>query len=140
MFLHLSVILFTGRGGVYPPPGQTPSPPGTHLLPRADTYHPPGRHLPPQGDTPRQTHTQADTFPPGHTPSPPPPGHTPTTPPPGRHLPPGRHPQADPRQTHTHPGRHPLPQTATAVDGTYPTGMHSCFYFFPKKRRNISFT
>ena len=27
-------------------------------------------------------------------------------------------------------GRHPLPrQTATAANGTHPTGMHSCFYF-----------
>ena len=42
----------------------------------------------------------------------------------------GRHPLAG---THT-PGRHPLAgrqpppqQTATAADGTHPTGMHSCF-------------
>ena len=27
------------------------------------------------------------------------------------------------------PGRHPHQQTATAADGTHPTGMHSCFYF-----------
>ena len=42
----------------------------------------------------------------------------------------GRHPQADPlRQTptpgQTSPlGRHPPPETATAADGTHPTGMH----------------
>ena len=41
----------------------------------------------------------------------------------GRH-PLGRHPQAD-----TPPGRHPqadTPDTATAAEGTHPTGMHSC--------------
>ena len=47
--------------------------------------------------------------------------------PPGQ-TPPARH---SPRQTlswaHTPPGRHPHPMTATAVDGTHPTGMHSCF-------------
>ena len=51
-----------------------------------------------------------------------PPGWTRQTPtrqtPLGRH-PPGRH---TPRQTH------PSQQTATAVDGTHPTGMHSCHY------------
>ena len=45
--------------------------------------------------------------------------------PPGRHPPPGQTPPADT------PGRHPLgrhpQQTATAPDGTRPTGMHSCF-------------
>ena len=34
------------------------------------------------------------------------------------YIPLGRHP----------PGRHP-PKTATAVDGTHPTGMHSCCSF-----------
>ena len=34
------------------------------------------------------------------------------------------------------PGRHPhpradTPETATAADGTYPTGMHSCFTLHP---------
>ena len=28
---------------------------------------------------------------------------------------------------HTPLGRHPLPPTATAADGTHPTGMHSCW-------------
>ena len=84
MFLHLSVILFTG-GCVsqhasqvtwYTPPPQQTHPRQTHT-PQADT-HTPGRHT-----HPRQTHTpQADT----HTP--------------GRHTPKSRQPpQAD---THTH--------------------------------------
>ena len=36
----------------------------------------------------------------------------------GKHPPPGRHP---PGQTPP-----PIPAVATAVDGTHPTGMHSC--------------
>ena len=40
------------------------------------------------------------------------------------HLPPGRHP---PRQTHPSHGGH-FQDTATAEDGTHPTGMH--FWFF----------
>ena len=45
-------------------------------------------------------------------------------PPPGnRHPPPSRHPpRSRPPWT-----RHPPRQTATAADGTHPTGMHSCF-------------
>ena len=66
MFLHLSVILFTGGRGCL-----------------ADT-HPLGRHTPPG------RHPQSDTAPWADTP---------------------------PRQTR---------QTATAADGTHPTGMHSC--------------
>ena len=58
MFLHLSVILFTGRRCGRHPSGQTPpwtdTPPGRHPL----DIHPQGRH--PWADTPRQT-------PPGHT-------------------------------------------------------------------------
>ena len=79
MFLHLSVILFTGGGrgvsasvhaGIHPPWADSP-PPSL------------GRHPPEQ------------------------------TTPPGRHIPPGQ----------TLP---PPQQTATAADGTHPTGMHSC--------------
>ena len=49
-------------------------------------------------------------------------------PPLGRHPPP----QADNSlsgQTFPRPGQTPLPPTATAADGTHPTGMHSCFIF-----------
>ena len=60
----------------------------------------------PQADIPpRQTPPRADTPILGR-----PPEQTPL---------PGRHPSP--------PGRHPcLPETATAADGTHPTGMHSC--------------
>ena len=59
MFLHLSVILFTGKGGVcQTPPGRQPP-----------------RQTPPQGDIPPQ-------------------------------------------------------EMATAMDGTHPTGMHSCYEVF----------
>ena len=48
-----------------------------------------------------------------------------------RHTPLGRHPpgQTPPRQTPLGrtPGKTP-PETATAVDGTHPTGMHSCLH------------
>ena len=42
--------------------------------------------------------------------------------------------QADtPRQADTHtPGQTPPGQTATAADGTHPTGMHSCWSLFPQ--------
>ena len=42
-------------------------------------------------------------------------------------------------QTPSPPGRHPTrqtpppPKTATAADGTHPTGMHSCLFNFSKK-------
>ena len=51
--------------------------------------------------------------------------HPPRQTPLGRHTPLGSH---SPGQK-PHPlGRHPLPpETATAADGTHPTGMHSCF-------------
>ena len=46
----------------------------------------------------------------------------------------GRYPQADTSQADSFPGRHHHPppgrhphQIATAAEGTYPTGMHSCF-------------
>ena len=47
--------------------------------------------------------------------------------PPGRDSP-GRHPLgrlSPPRQTH------PPPETATAAEGTHPTGMHSCLQLHP---------
>ena len=55
---------------------------------------------------------------------------------PGRHLPASRYPSA--RQTLLAPARQTLPcqadtlppPLATAVDGTHPTGMHSCFSLF----------
>ena len=58
------------------------------------------------------------------------------TPPPEADTPIGRH---SPSQTHTFRGRHPPradippgkhPDTATAADGTHPTGMHSCYKIF----------
>ena len=46
------------------------------------------------------------------------------------HTPLGRHPGQTPHPPARHPlGRHPPGQTATAADGTHPTGMHSCFKF-----------
>ena len=47
MFLHLSVILFTGGGGVHPPadtplPGRQPPPP--EMATAADGTHPTGMH------------------------------------------------------------------------------------------------
>ena len=60
-------------------------------------------------DSPLGRHPQADT-------------------PLGRPL--GRHPQADTPPTDTPLGRHaPPPVTATAADGTHPTGMHSCYIY-----------
>ena len=44
---------------------------------------------------------------------------------PPRQTPPWRH---HPRQTRGPAGRHPR-YMATAVDGTHPAGMHSCFFF-----------
>ena len=68
----------------------------------------------PWADTPRQTA-------PGQTP----PGtHTPQQTPPGQTPPWADTPQADP-WADTPP---PAPQTATAADGTHPTGVHSCFF------------
>ena len=98
MFLHVSVILFTGGCGRQTPPwadtqlaGRHPSlwlagtPSGRQTIPQA------GRQFPRQADTPLW---QADT---------------PVW-------------QAD-----TPSGRQtPLQQVATAVDGTHPTGMQSC--------------
>ena len=107
MFLHLSVSHSVHRGGVCPNacwdthPQQTP-PLGRHpwqTPPWADTpwvNTPLGRH--PQANTP-----QADT-----------PWQTPT---PWAYTPP---------QEDTRLGRHPPPPTATAADGTHPTGMQPC--------------
>ena len=48
--------------------------------------------------------------------------------PPGIHPPPlGRYPQADTPWTDTPWADIPHPSTATAADGTYPAGMHSCY-------------
>ena len=73
--------------------------------------HPLCRH------TPRLTHPWADTPSLGRSP------------PPGPELPCR---QTPPGQTHpwtnTHPGQTaPLQHTTTAADGTYPTGIHSCW-------------
>ena len=129
MFLHLSVILFTGgsasvHAGI-PPPGpgtpqeQTPPRPGTP--PGADT--PQTRHTPWEQTSPRSRHPPGTRHPPGaDTPlgTRHPPDQAPSqeqTPPLTRH-PPG----AD-----IPPGADPPPQTATVADGTHPTGMHSCW-------------
>ena len=44
----------------------------------------------------------------------------------------GRHPLARLPRADTPPGRHPH-ETATAADGTHPTGMHSCFTLYAGK-------
>ena len=80
--------------------------------PRADIplgRHPSGRH-PHRQTPPRQTSPQANTIP-RQTPS----------------L--GRHPpkQTPPRQTPPNQTPPSFPKTATAADGTHPTGIHSCF-------------
>ena len=121
MFLHLSVILFTGEvSGRHHPCKQTlPSgrPPPCRHSPRQTPLdrHPPIKHTPPVDTEPPWADTPQDRHPPD------------------RHLP-GRHPQVG---RHRQAGRHldrqiplarqtPLPGTATAVDGTHPTGMLSC--------------
>ena len=79
------------------------------------------------GYTPRQTPTHPTDTPPGQTPPPcrhcprqtPPDQTPPSQTSPGQTPPPGRHPPL---------GRHPPQQTATAADGTHPTGMHSCLF------------
>ena len=86
MFLHLSVILFTG--GVCIPACTGADTPWADISQHALRQTPLlGRHVPActGADTPEQT------YPSMHW---------------GRHPPPG--------------------QTATAADGTHPTGMHSC--------------
>ena len=87
---------------------------GRHPLSGRQT-HPPGRQTTPGRQKPRSRQK-----PPGReTPS-----RQADTPLTGRHPPAGRHPSN--RQT--------PPGTATAVDATHPTGMHSCFHavFFGK--------
>ena len=118
MFSQASVILSTGRGwgsGRHPP-GQTP--PGK-TPPWADT--PLGRHSARQillGKTPPWSDTPLGRHPLGGHPLPL-----------GRHQPPGQTPPPTPVRHHP-PPRADLPtspqETATAVDGTHPTGMHSC--------------
>ena len=108
IFLHLSVILFTGgsasvHAGYHIPPKQAPprtrhptdqAPPGTrHPLDQA----PPQEQAPPQ-----------DQVPPPQD-------------------------QAPPRTRHT-PSR---AEMATAADGTHPTGMHSCFHMVLEKSDSI---
>ena len=129
MFLHLSVILFTG-GSATPPPGQTLPCSAcwdtvnkqvvgilwecnlvfsqVSVCPWEEMYTPCG-----------QTHPR-QTLPPWQTPLPlgrhlPPPGQTPTSgqTPLGR-PPPDRHPSSPPS----------TPEMATAADGTHPAGMH----------------
>ena len=97
MFLHLSVILFTGRGsasvhaGIPPPPGANT--PQSRHLPGPGTLQGANMPLPP------------DQAPPG------------TRPPLGSRHPPD----------HAPPGPGIPPETATVVDGMHPTGMHSYF-------------
>ena len=52
---------------------------------------------------------------------------TPPPPPDQVHTPQTRYPPGT--GTHPGPGTTPSQQTATAADGTHPTGMHSCFFF-----------
>ena len=137
MFLHVSVILFTG--GVS---GQGEPPPDRENLPLGQADPPGTRQTPTppdQADTPPQTRQiprdKADTNTPQDQ------ADTPLdqadTPRPGRHPPdqadppgPGRHPPG--------PGRHPpptppprgkqAPEYGLRAAGTHPTGMHSCQY------------
>ena len=107
MFSQVSVC---PQGEVYVPPRQTP--PQADTTPRADT---------PQADTP-----WADTPPGSHPMGRHPPGQThPWTDTPLDRQPPGRH---LPRQTPTLGWHHPG-HTATAADGTHPTGMHYCYCY-----------
>ena len=114
MFSEVSVHSVHGWGGVHIPQSDTHTSLGRHPL--GQTHTPLGRH--PLGQT--HTHTWTDT-PPGQTPID---RHSPgqTTP---RQTPPG--------QTHTSLGQtlprtdtSPHSETASAVDGTHPAGMHSC--------------
>ena len=98
-----------GGGGV---PGQIPPTPGTRYTPRPDA--PPDQvHPQDQVHPPRTRYTLWTRYPPG-----------PGTPPGTRYPPDQVQPPA--------PGKPPWdqvpPQTATAADGTHPTGMHSCLF------------
>ena len=99
MFLHLSVILFTGEFCLNACWDTTPLGAGT---PPPWTRHPQEQATPPPGaDTPLSRH-------------PPRPGNPQSRHPPRPGIPPG----ADT----------PRAETATAADGTHPIGMHSCYY------------
>ena len=117
MFLHLSVILFTG-GMVClsacwdtapqeaPPWEAHPPPPGSAHLPQKHTL--PGS-TPPPGSTPSMgsTHPGNHPLPQGSTP-----------------------PRKDPLPLGSTPQEGPPPrETAAAADGTHPTGMHCCFVY-----------
>ena len=110
MFLHLSVILFTGGGlcqcmlGYQPPLGAgtpslgagTPSlGAGTPSLGAGTPWsrHPPGAGTPPRAGTPLGAGT--------------------------------------PKQAPPGPGTPVGAEMATAADGTHPTGMHSCYILLP---------
>ena len=99
MFIHLSVShsVHRGVGG------------GIPSCTEADT-------LPPPKQTPRSRHPRADT-PSEQTPRSRPPWNRPHGADPPEQTPPANTPQS----------RHPPGETATAVDSTHPTGMHSCF-------------
>ena len=110
MFLHLSVILFTGGGsasvhvGTMCPPGPGTHPPGPYAPPGTmhplDQAHPPDQAPPWDHAPPRTRHT----------------------------LPQDYAPPWD--QAHTPMTMHPPPETATAADGRNPTGMHPCLTSF----------
>ena len=118
IFLHLSVILFTGGGrgsaqcmlGYHHPPEQTPPGPNP---PRS--RHPP-EQTPLLPDPPRTRPPGADTTPLGLDPSPPGPD------PPRADPPEQTHPRADTPRTR-------LQHTVYERAGTHPTGMHSCLKF-----------
>ena len=107
MFLHLSVILFTGGmvclsacwdttpREAHPPRKCTHPPPQKHTLPGSTPpgSTPPGNHPLPQGSTPPRK----------------------DPPPLGKHTP--------------QEGSPPPRETAAAADGTHPTGMHCCFVY-----------
>ena len=77
---------------------------------------------PPGADTPQEQTPPKSRHPPEQTP----PGQTPpkSRPPKSRH-PQGRHP---PKSRHPPRADPPPPDTATAADGTHPTGMHACWH------------
>ena len=115
LFLHLSVILFTG--GVClsacwdTPREQTP--------PGADTpqsRQPPQSRHPPGADTPRSRH------PPGAD-----------TPPRSRHPPE----QTPPGSRHPPPPRKQTPAYGLQAAGTHPTGMHYCLDIFMKEHTGL---
>ena len=93
--------------------------------PRADTpqeqTHLPGnRYIPPEQTSHQSRHTPRSRHPPGaDTPQ--------EQTPPWEQTPPPLE-QTPPRSRHTPRSKHTPPrETATAADGTHPTGMHSCY-------------